>query len=416
MPKFVSCGEVSWYMLLPFAVAIITSLHYLILQNLFVNGLRHQLFLYSGINSIGKMSMGFLHLITVFNSKRRKKKNEALIENEKENENAFNERSSSAFYVIKEKSKNSIIIIGVFVCALFHYLFFILDNSFRFIRNFALAPEEQTQQTEKISSKHYGFLFIVLQIMVLSPLNKFILRYPFYKHHILALGLVLFGSLIYMLNLIEDGGDIGMCFFLSGFFLNCFQIVFEKYLMQNKYFSVFQILFHEGYIEFILNIICYLLFYFIQGGNSNITFMGFTIENFTEIIPAIQKNKICIVYLLLYFAEMTVYEVTLEMIFFYLNSNYIYLSEILAILLVWIVEMINFSVPTFFSNYRWSNLTGFFIVLLGALIYNEIIILYVCGLERNTKKEIQTRAGDIQEEEIEIIEQMKLSLTSKILL
>ena len=57
-----------------------------------------------------------------------------------------------------------------------------------------------------------------------------------------------------------------------------------------------------------------------------------------------------------------------------------------------------------------------FIVLLGALIYNEIIILYVCGLERNTKKEIQTRAGDIQEEEIEIIEQMKLSLTSKILL
>ena len=124
----------------------------------------------------------------------------------------------------------------------------------------------------------------------------------------------------------------------------------------------------------------------------------------------------CIVYLLLYFAEMTVYEVTLEMIFFYLNSNYIYLSEILAILLVWIVEMINFSVPTFFSNYRWSNLTGFFIVLLGALIYNEIIILYVCGLERNTKKEIQTKAGDIQEEEIEIIEQMKLSLTSKILL
>ena len=35
MPKFVSCGEVSWYMLLPFAVAIITSLHYLILKNLF---------------------------------------------------------------------------------------------------------------------------------------------------------------------------------------------------------------------------------------------------------------------------------------------------------------------------------------------------------------------------------------------
>lgn len=416
MPKFISCGDVSWYMLLPFGVAIITSFHYLILQNLFQKGLRHQLFLYSGINSIGKMSMGFLHLITVLNSKRRKKKNEALIEKEREKEeNAFSERSGSAFYIIKEKSKNSVIIIGVFVCALFHYLFFILDNSFRFIRNFALAPEEEAQQTEKISSKHYGFLFIVLQIMVLSPLNKFILRYPFYKHHKLALGLVLFGSLIYMLNLIEDGGDIGMCFFLSGFLLNCFQIVFEKYLMQNKYFSVFQILFHEGYIEFILNIIVYIMFYFIQGANVNITFMGFTIENFTEIIPAIQKNKMCIVYLLLYFAEMTLYEATLEMIFFYLNPNYIYLSEIFAILLVWIIEMINVSVPTFFSNYRWSNLTGFFIVLLGALLYNEIIILYVCNFERNTKKEIKARASDT-EEEIEIIEQMKLHLAEKSLL
>ena len=50
MPKFISCGDVSWYMLLPFGVAIITSFHYLILQNLFQKGLRHQLFLYSGIN------------------------------------------------------------------------------------------------------------------------------------------------------------------------------------------------------------------------------------------------------------------------------------------------------------------------------------------------------------------------------
>ena len=47
---------------------------------------------------------------------------------------------------------------------------------------------------------------------------------------------------------------------------------------------------HEGYIELILNTLCFLFFFAIEG--TNITFMGFTVQNFSEIIPAIQKIKI----------------------------------------------------------------------------------------------------------------------------
>ena len=59
---------------------------------------------------------------------------------------------------------------------------------------------------------------------------------------------------------------------------------------------------------------------------------------------------------------------------------------------------------------------SYFIILLGAFIYNEIIILYFCGLERNTKKEIRIRAGNLEEEK-EIIankpnRSMNLSMVS----
>ena len=110
------------------------------------------------------------------------------------------------------------------------------------------------------------------------------------------------------------------------------------------------------------------------------------------------KNKNCVVFLLLYFVEVTLYEMTLEMIINYLNTNYIYLFEIFSGLPIWITEMLTLSVSIFFNNYKWNNLLGYFIVLIGGLIYNELIIIYICGLEKNTKKEIQKRANYLEEE------------------
>ena len=62
------------------------------------------------------------------------------------------------------------------------------------------------------------------------------------------------------------------------------------------------------------------------------------------------------------------------------------------------------------------EIIGYFIILLGAVIYNEIIIWYFGGLERNTKKEIRIRAGNLEEEK-EIIankpnRSMNLSMVS----
>ena len=55
-------------------------------------------------------------------------------------------------------------------------------------------------------------------------------------------------------------------------------------------------------------------------------------------------------------------------------------------------------IDLFFKNNKFYNkiiyIAGFFIIFLMTLIYNEIIILYFCGLEKNTEKEIIKRSLD----------------------
>lgn len=48
------------------------------------------------------------------------------------------------------------------------------------------------------------------------------------------------------------------------------------------------------------------------------------------------------------------------------------------------------------------DLTSLIFVIIGFLIYNEIIILYFCGLGNNTKLEIKKRANQKQTEEANI--------------
>ena len=59
------------------------------------------------------------------------------------------------------------------------------------------------------------------------------------------------------------------------------------------------------------------------------------------------------------------------------------------------------------SLQRVYEIVGFFFILLGELIYCEVIIFYFGGLDENTKKEIQKR------QTVEIEQNINLSKISK---
>lgn len=55
--------------------------------------------------------------------------------------------------------------------------------------------------------------------------------------------------------------------------------------------------------------------------------------------------------------------------------------------------------------------TGVIIFMIGILLYNEIIIIYVCDLHKNTKKEISSRAATTLENQDTFVQEVnKLNL------
>ena len=52
------------------------------------------------------------------------------------------------------------------------------------------------------------------------------------------------------------------------------------------------------------------------------------------------------------------------------------------------------------ETFSWLQLLGFFILILGSLIYNEILVIPFCGCEKNTKEAIKKR----QQKQKEVLE------------
>lgn len=389
MKTLISFGNISLLMLLPSILSIGIGCNFFILGKSFEKNLWHQLFIFAANNSLCKISMIILNIISNYRAKKRNKKN--IIQEDYYNQNYIQQNSSeNDFHELKQGAlTKTIVILLIFLCAILHYVYYCLHFTFRFIRSLTLAP---SQPTDNVPSKYYGVLIIIFQIIFLVPLNKIVFNTPIYRHQQLALGMALVGTFLYILKMFTDGGDYGMFYFLSGTILNCIEIVIEKYLMENKYITAYLLLFYEGSIEFCLNIITFFVFNSVIGNNGIIKVFDVELMNFDELKIAFNNIGQCIFCLLGHFIVDFVIELSLMMTLYYLNPNFDYVAEIVSIFLVWIIEMIGLTPEKFFITYTPEKLIGYFTLLLAAFIYNEIIILYCCHLERNTKKEIQKRA------------------------
>mmetsp|Transcript_32668 Transcript_32668/g.31881 ORF Transcript_32668/g.31881 Transcript_32668/m.31881 type:complete len:118 (-) Transcript_32668:205-558(-) len=64
-------------------------------------------------------------------------------------------------------------------------------------------------------------------------------------------------------------------------------------------------------------------------------------------------------------------------------------------LVVWLVFLL---MPIPFKEYfHWLELVGFILLVLGTLVYNEILIVPFCGFNRNTKEAIARRQLEVSE-------------------
>ena len=117
---------------------------------------------------------------------------------------------------------------------------------------------------------------------------------------------------------------------------------------------------------------------------------------------------------LLYFIDMSILQVFIVLTVYYFSPAVFALSDIISPLLSWIQKCIERGSDIKEGRktiYYTMNTLGYLIVLLAALIYNELIICHFFGFDKYTKSCIEERGMNEYEEDYEI--KKELNYTEK---
>jgi len=281
--------------------------------------------------------------------------------------------------VIRKRDNYFIILIFIFLAALFDFLDF--AN-----KTFYIQEDIVEDKFLNLYSRLKGILIICSAILC-----YYILKIPIYKHQKFSL-LIIFVCLLIVIIiecLIEFQTSlvkILLLMFLGQIFLS-FRDVIEKYLLDYNFINPYQILMFEGFFGLIMTSIC---FFVIE-------------EPFDKLIKSYDtwQNQQTIYILLL----------TIFFIFYFLLSgsknvyrlltNKIYsptttsLSEALFTPILIIIDIFNFDKSNIKGIiYIVINLVISIIMIFTSLVYNEFLVLNCCKLEYNTHYNISNRADE----------------------
>ena len=230
------------------------------------------------------------------------------------------------------------------------------------------------------------------EIVVSSLLSYFWLKTKIYRHQFITLiiiGISLIIGLIFEFIYIDEKKNVvkGLVVLFSSTITNSVQDIIEKYLLDIDFIDVFKLTTFEGLID---SLIC-LLFYFMK-----------ELRNEVDIILHISHVKlICmIIYLLIYAILCGFNSIYRKYTLIQYSPNIRALAE--AIWDPLFIIHSNFIKRPYEFNHSIIILILSIIIDFCACVYNELLVLYCCGMEYDTYIEVNKR-GIITKIETDII-------------
>lgn len=235
-----------------------------------------------------------------------------------------------------------------------------------------------------------------LQLYVTAYLSLYVLNIQLYKHQKLSFFIILIGALTVLIAIIyyEHNDTLSLLIILiSSLISNCFGLAFynvwQKYIMETEFFSVSKEMMIEGLIGAGVNIVFLLLTTLpcssIGGWCKFISIVPNIFDIFTWISKDSMRCFTC-------FGSVVLSAI---LNFCFISTNKLYnpshrpVCDVLCfVVLQFYYLMTNKEVDSLYS----LKLVGSLFLIIGIFIYNEYVILYMCGLEQNTKKEITLRS------------------------
>ena len=374
MKCFIKLGKVDIKLLYPF-FCLVFSIIDSFLQEYLLDRKRGHVIASLLINSVSKMQVIFIY----FTLKRFFYKDMKLIEN-------------IPTQPKKEKDKKSKIISNdyfIYTSLILSYIIYLVYYVFsRTINN-----NERNEDNKIIYISHSYGLFVEesIETIFIFILTKYLLNYEYSLHHIISLIFCIIFSI--SLDVLNEGnifyklGGI-LCFILMIIvsFFESMVIIIQRNMMDNLYYSPFLVCFLLGLIDFVLTILSAIITTSTNGlfcnmvDNEKKCFLPSLIQYFEEFAFIDFVSLISS----LFFKSIT-YFLNIYTIF-YLTPNHMLIIYILCKFFEnLILGIINFYLWTFFI---------FPFLLLSYLSYLEIIELNFCGINFDTRKNIEFRAKE----------------------
>ena len=281
----------------------------------------------------------------------------------------------------KHDTKYYLMILSAGLLSLITFSAFI---AFEMLVNRNRGKNEKDDNNNTLVHNHIQLDVKNIQIIFSGILSIFILKTRFEMHQGISIGIIMLGLVIVnIVNILElkkpDNPLIGLGI-IANFCLSSLLEVLEKYLMETHFIPPFKLKFLEGIIG--LGIIITPAIFAING----IDFESLKGETRTYLSLS--------VYIVIYFlSELGTNSLNILTNFYY-SPTQRSLTDVLTSFLwnIYLSIFIPINNKLIFVPQIIGVVLGYPISFIGTLIYNELIVIHLCGMDKETKNEMLKRS------------------------
>ena len=231
------------------------------------------------------------------------------------------------------------------------------------------------------SSLFYYIIFLVL-------FSKIILGHKIYSHHLFSLIIIIFCMpLLLIFYLLNDNDKKNLFYSLYLVFIICLYSLFN--VLSKKFYNVYMD--SPYHFMFVIGLIS--LFILILYESISISIIGIKKNDFNGIIYQIKDNysKYNFIYFLIFFGDFLSAFILLAgiqlTIYFFTPCHFI-ISESLSQIITTFIES---SIKEYNIGFKSTTYVLYLIIVFASFVYNEVIIINICKLSKNTRKKIEKR-------------------------
>lgn len=258
-----------------------------------------------------------------------------------------------------------------------------------------------------IKKENQNFLLII-DITSRFLFCRYILKTFFYRHHIASMIINMFVFIILgildIISIINKEPNIGANLkILFGIFLiiqtiaYSYEDVLNKIALEKDYFTPYSLLFYKGLFQIPLVIILSLFILIYKDNQGNNVWKSFSALDSGSLNFILIKRSIFIIFNILR-------SISLVQVIDKFSSQYLSILKVLESLFIYIYFLIDIKGKDYFKWYENIIMSiSFLILVLTSLIYNEVLVLNIFGLQDYTQHGLDIQAEkDLRDAETEI--------------